>query len=137
MDNIEKIGVITPFIGNEPPYVWIVCDGLQYNNDNGNFNQLIKLGIGNSLNGNIYIPPNNENMKLITDSEFDIEIANKTHIKYFGHSHKFDNNNELQNYFLIPKPIFLNKNKKFINWFDSCYKINTASDSKIRWIIKY
>lgn len=64
------IGETIIYTGNDEPLNWIICDGVDRNNEDNIYDSLIEIGIG-TKNGNYYIPPNycNTVMAGINDSD--------------------------------------------------------------------
>jgi len=59
-ENNAIVGTIICYRGTFEPEGWIFCDGMSRKNENGKYNELLKIEIG-ELNDDVYTPPNHDN----------------------------------------------------------------------------
>jgi hypothetical protein len=59
-ENNAIVGSIICYRGTFEPEEWIFCDGMPRKNENGKYNELLKIEIG-ELNDDMYTPPNHDN----------------------------------------------------------------------------
>lgn len=145
----NKIGEIIMYNSKFEPANWIICDGIQRDNNNNQFNELINIGIG-EIEGDYYIPPNycNSVMASINDSDSQIinQLKNTSHTieKCDGiHCYRL-NYNYVTNYNNVYKNVLdnqmeyleSNNNQDTLSSFDTLEKVKVIKQP-VYWLMRY
>jgi hypothetical protein len=130
------VGTIQAYMAHIEPDGWLFCDGLEKENTNNKFNNLLQLNIG-SLNDNLkYVPPDYSKSAITSISD---NIIDKTNLLLSLHLKKYSArifHSYMKNNLLI---VDYNNNflKNYCNTNNNDIDLNIIEDRPIKWIIKY